>query len=77
MKIQNHNERKRNSDKYNLQISAMELEKEGDRNAKKKKYEEARDLYCKAEEKYGEAGLSTNVATVRKKIDNMDRKIKK
>lgn len=76
MRIENLNERKRNTEKYNLQISAMDLEKQGDRLAKQKKWEEAKDLFCKAEQKYGQAGLSTNVVTVRKKIDNMDKKIK-
>lgn len=68
-KIDNINQRKQNIEKMDLQRRAAEAEREGDRQAAGLQMEEAKYNYTCAQQLYGMAGVSTEVARIQKKID--------
>jgi tetratricopeptide (TPR) repeat protein len=76
-KIANITDRKNTVERFEQQRLAMELEKEGDSELTKKQFKEARYDFVAAQEAYGAAGHSNNVALVQKKIDAIDKKLKR
>ncbi|MCE5285304.1 MAG: hypothetical protein LLG02_05610 [Pelosinus sp.] len=73
-KINNINKQQQNEENYATQRRAMDMEKEGDLEAAKGNFEEAKNCYNFAMSNYGAAGLANNVSIVQKKIDALDQK---
>lgn len=71
-KLENQQDRKKNSDNLQLQKNGFDLEKEGDLAVAQNQYDQARNSYYLAQQIYASAGLANNVTLVQKKIDMLD-----